>query len=257
MADTIGKRNPFRYRSYFYDIETGLYFLKTRYYDPEIGRFLSMDSIDYADTESINGLNMYAYCLNNPVMYVDENGNLPNWAKWLIGGVAFIGAIALTIATGGAVAPLIYGMIASIAIGGLFDGITEALNGGNFYDGFIDGASDGAMFGGIFALGSSIFRVASIAKQGITIGKTGTYEQIAEMTKTYHYQGLKSHGFLVKHFGREFADKVGWVQNKTLINCVKFFRGAIYDTGGELTGAYAKEVLLTKGYKYLYNVWLF
>ena len=64
----IGNRNPFRYRGYFYDVETGLYYLQTRYYDPEIGRFLNMDDISYATPEQIHGLNLYAYCANNPVM---------------------------------------------------------------------------------------------------------------------------------------------------------------------------------------------
>ena len=50
--------NPFCYREYYYDREIGLYFLQTRYYDPEIGRFISQDSIDYADPETINGLNI-------------------------------------------------------------------------------------------------------------------------------------------------------------------------------------------------------
>lgn len=67
--------NPFRYRGYYYDTETKLYYLQTRYYDPETGRFLNMDSIDYADPENLNGLNLYAYCNNNPVMYVDPTGH--------------------------------------------------------------------------------------------------------------------------------------------------------------------------------------
>ncbi len=74
-AGTLGAINPFRYRSYFYDTETGLYFLKSRYYDPYIGRFLNMDSVDYAEPGVINGLNLYAYCGNNPVMNVDPDGN--------------------------------------------------------------------------------------------------------------------------------------------------------------------------------------
>ena len=50
LTDTshIGNRNPFRYRGYFYDVETGLYYLQTRYYDPEIGHFLNMDDVSYA-----------------------------------------------------------------------------------------------------------------------------------------------------------------------------------------------------------------
>ena len=73
--DHIGNLNPFRYRGYYFDRETGLYFLQTRYYDPEIGRFLNRDSVNYADPGTINGLNLYAYCLNNPVAYVDPTGH--------------------------------------------------------------------------------------------------------------------------------------------------------------------------------------
>ena len=71
----IGAKNPFRYRGYYYDEETGLYYLKSRYYDPETGRFITIDDISYLDPETINGLNLYAYCGNNPVMNVDPYGN--------------------------------------------------------------------------------------------------------------------------------------------------------------------------------------
>lgn len=70
----IGKMNPFRYRGYFYDEETNLYYLINRYYDPETGRFISQDQISYLQPEVINGLNLFAYCGNNPVMRIDENG---------------------------------------------------------------------------------------------------------------------------------------------------------------------------------------
>ena len=73
-ATAIANLNPFRYRGYYFDVETKLYFLKTRYYDPEIGRFITIDDISYLDPESINGLNLYAYCGNNPVMKVDGSG---------------------------------------------------------------------------------------------------------------------------------------------------------------------------------------
>ena len=66
--------NPFRYRGYYYDEETGLYYLNSRYYDPETGRFISPDSLDYLEPETCNGLNLYTYCGNNPVMFVDPNG---------------------------------------------------------------------------------------------------------------------------------------------------------------------------------------
>ena len=67
----IAELNPFRYRSYYYDRETNLYYLNTRYYDPETGRFISQDDVSYLDPEHINGLNLFAYCNNNPVMKVD------------------------------------------------------------------------------------------------------------------------------------------------------------------------------------------
>ena len=71
----IANINPHRYRSYRLDLETGLYYLNARYYDPSIGRFISADSINYLDPSSEQGLNLYAYGNNNPVMYMDNTGN--------------------------------------------------------------------------------------------------------------------------------------------------------------------------------------
>ncbi len=76
VTNGIGVSNPFRYRGYYYDTETKLYYLQTRYYDPEVGRFINIDNIEYADPETINGLNLYAYCNNNPVNYYDPSGQV-------------------------------------------------------------------------------------------------------------------------------------------------------------------------------------
>ncbi len=73
----IGNINPIRYRGYYYDIETGFYYLKSRYYSPELGRFISPDGVEYLEPDNLNGLNLYAYCGNNPVMYIDPNGHFP------------------------------------------------------------------------------------------------------------------------------------------------------------------------------------
>ena len=72
----IGYINPIRYRSYYYDVETSLYYLESRYYDPETGRFLNADSLSYlGDGSDLQNYNLYSYCENNPVMYCDPSGH--------------------------------------------------------------------------------------------------------------------------------------------------------------------------------------
>ena len=111
---TIANANSFRYRGYYLDQETGFYFLNSRYYSPEFRRFISPDDTNYLDPENVNGLNLYCYCNNDPVNYADPSGHMPEWAKWLIGGVTFTGALVLTAVTGGALVPIFIGMGASI-----------------------------------------------------------------------------------------------------------------------------------------------
>ena len=71
--DHIANINPFRYRGYYYDVETGWYYLNARYYDPNVGRFLSPDTILGANG-GLQGYNLFAYCNNNPVMFADPSG---------------------------------------------------------------------------------------------------------------------------------------------------------------------------------------
>ena len=80
----IASLNPIRYRGYYYDTETGLYYLNARYYSPEWRRFISPDAAEYIDPETPNGLNLYAYCNNDPVNYADPSGHLAWWAIALI-----------------------------------------------------------------------------------------------------------------------------------------------------------------------------
>nr|WP_258176152.1 RHS repeat-associated core domain-containing protein [Orenia metallireducens] len=69
QSGSMAEINPYRYAGYYYDEETGLYYLRARYYDPEIGRFIRRDTVQK--------INQYAYAENNPVMLMDSNGN---WA---------------------------------------------------------------------------------------------------------------------------------------------------------------------------------
>ncbi len=62
----VGEKNPYRYRGYRYDTETGLYYLQSRYYNPEWSRFINADAIAGSIGEPL-GHNMFAYCKNNVV----------------------------------------------------------------------------------------------------------------------------------------------------------------------------------------------
>ena len=79
-TNDIGARNPMRYRDYYWDKDLKMYYLTTRYYDPKTGRFINADTPDYLDPETLGGLNLYAYCHNNPVMNIDPRGNF----AWLV-----------------------------------------------------------------------------------------------------------------------------------------------------------------------------
>ena len=80
LASTVGAKNPYRYRGYRYDNETGLYYLQSRYYDPKIGRFINADS--YTDTgDTVLSTNMFAYCENNAVNGIDPDGDDAIWLQ--------------------------------------------------------------------------------------------------------------------------------------------------------------------------------
>ena len=77
LSATLGANQPFRYRGYVYDAETGWYYLQSRYYDPTIARFVSAD-VYLSTGQGVLGHNAFAYCLNNPVNMSDDSGCLPN-----------------------------------------------------------------------------------------------------------------------------------------------------------------------------------
>ena len=110
--------NPFRYRGYYYDSETGYYYLQTRYYNPEWGRFLNADSL--INQSSLLGYNSFAYCLNNPINMSDSTGHMPFFLV-----TAAIGAV----------------------VGAIVGGIIAANNDGNVWVGIGIGAAAGALIG--------------------------------------------------------------------------------------------------------------
>ena len=74
LASTVGTINPLRYRGYYYDVETGFYYLQSRYYDPESCRFLSADDPAFSQAETKASANLHSYCNNNCVNRIDPDG---------------------------------------------------------------------------------------------------------------------------------------------------------------------------------------
>ena len=166
MKDTIGVNNPMRYKGYYYDSETQMYYCNSRYYNPDFCRWISGDSEKYIDTETPLGLNLFVYCNNDPVNNVDENGKKPK--TWhliaLAAAVLVVAAIAVvaTVYSGGALAPVIVGaIIGGVTSAGMSVG-TQLISGTKFDDinwdsVIIDGISGmimGAFGGSAFGLGT-------------------------------------------------------------------------------------------------------
>ena len=97
---TVLARNPYLYRGYRYDSETGLYYLNSRYYDPETGRFINADGF-VSTGQGILGSNMFAYCINNPVNMVDLEGSMAE-AAIAVSGSTFAAFTAWLTTIGGA-----------------------------------------------------------------------------------------------------------------------------------------------------------
>ena len=95
--DSLGIRNPLRYRGYVYDTESGLYYLQSRYYDPNIGRFINADVLTTTG-QGLVGNNMFTYCLNNPINFSDSTGYYSEKGLIIGTGLFVLGAIGMVIA---------------------------------------------------------------------------------------------------------------------------------------------------------------
>ena len=130
-ASTAAKYNPLRYRGYYYDTETGLYYVSSRYYDPEIGRFINADTTDIltATPMGLTDKNLFAYCDNNPVMRADHGGDF-----WHIVVGAAVGAL----------------------IGGVVKAVSNAIEGKSLTDGLATAMLAGAASGALASTGVGI-----------------------------------------------------------------------------------------------------
>ncbi|MBQ9108384.1 MAG: RHS repeat-associated core domain-containing protein [Clostridia bacterium] len=155
---TLAQWCKIRYRGYYFDAETGFYWVQTRYYNPEWCRWISPDSLSYINPETAHGLNLYAYCGNDPVNFTDPSGHLPEWLAWLISGAAIVSGIVLcAFGVGG----VLGGLLIGAGAGSIINGYTSKANGGDFTAGYIGGAISGALCGIGASVGGMAFAVAS------------------------------------------------------------------------------------------------
>ena len=155
-ASFIGNINPIRYRGYYYDTETGFYYLQTRYYDPTICRFINADNYELvSQLASVPGqLNLYAYANNNPIMYTNETGE-------------------------GILTALLIGFLVGATVSAVSQGVTNGWDNINYLQAGVDGAfgalsvglaATGVGLGASMALGTGIgitqYSVSSLAFGG-------------------------------------------------------------------------------------------
>jgi len=144
----IGNINPLRYRGYYYDSETGLYYLQSRYYDPAIGRFINADTFATTDADGFLSCNMFAYCENNPISREDSTGEF--FLETALVG-AFVGSL--------------WGICNGV--------ISAAISGEDIAVAALEGAATGAITGAAAATTGSIFLAAGIAALACSVVDAG------------------------------------------------------------------------------------
>ena len=228
----IATKNPIRYRGYYYDQDTGLYYLNARYYSPTWRRFISPDDTSYLDPDSFNGLNLYCYCNNDPVNYADPSGFFPVLACILgltalvgmgltIGGVAsdnnLMTAIGLTMVaipaliSGGLAAFATTGALATgIGIGTMVAGAGTAL--------FASAEYQEAFFGSNWMLDAGMsedwYNGLMIAIAGLAT--LGTFA--SSFAYSFNINSIQKIGRVDNYYGIKFTQKVpnGNIRVKTL-----------------------------------------
>ena len=199
MADTLGKLNPFRYRGYVYDAETGLYYLGSRYYNPETGRFINADNSISNSFESVHGYNLFAYCFNNPVNMNDSSGSWPKWLEKVakvvaVAAVVVTAAIVVAVATAGTggLGLAAAGVAFGTACGGLVGGVANERKGKSFINGWAGGAVNGftqslgtvtlgpagTIIGGSVGSGAGTFITESLNNTGLPNGQKKSSQEI-------------------------------------------------------------------------------
>ena len=173
MADTLGAVNPLTYRGYVYDAETGLYYVSSRYYDPEIGRWINADDTAYLGADgTLLSYNLFAYCKNNPVMGYDPSGtfdwgSLAQGGGWLATGIAAL-VVGLSVLTCGVATPLMVGVALATAGAGALTVANGASEIGEAFTGY-NVMRDGVFQGNATAYNAYAYSTAAVAQVGTAI----------------------------------------------------------------------------------------
>ena len=211
LANTLGYANPFRYRGYIYDDETWMYWLRSRYYYPELHRFINADDVEYLGMDGeLLSYNQYSYCRNSPINRFDAEGNwsLPNWAKLAIGAAAIaVGVVATAIVGGAATVVLVASLkiaatsaASGAVVGAVRGAVAHRISTGGWegagnaaLDSAIDDACSGFMTGGIMA-GATF---TTVAAHGIRIQEIGRLKPSNKTGDGYlgvKYEAQKANG---------------------------------------------------------------
>ncbi|MCB9498820.1 MAG: RHS repeat-associated core domain-containing protein [Bacillales bacterium] len=198
--------NPYLYKGYYYDSEIKLYYCNTRYYSPELCRWISIDAVDYLDPSTLEDSNLYVYCGNNPVMGYDPDGEWDWGTFWEgVGLVATaVVAIALAVTTFGAGIPIAMAVIAGITLGaGILtgiNGIATIVEAGADYNFVRDG-----MFNEVLGLSDNAYNVYSEVTEGVAIVGSmilGVYHTTGQYKAAKYGQKMLGNGYSKEGPGR-------------------------------------------------------
>ena len=243
------ENNPYRYRGYYYDKESGLYYCITRYYSPELCIFTSIDSIEYLDCESINGLDLYCYCKNNPIMNVDPSGHF---------------AISLTM----------IGLIVGAVIGATAGGIAayniakdQGAEGWKLFGWTIAGIVGGGIIGGALGAGAGALVTKATGILGLSIVKGNVF--VVTKTMVLGHYGYAALGTSLGYGFDEISDDLyysmtdaqRWAMNSQFLNdCYRLGANFIVEPTRTISPTYNGNVswlyyeiqyLIDKGYQWL------
>lgn len=183
--------NPLRYKTYYYDIESEMYYLNNRYYNPMLCRFITPDSYEYIEVTNVDSYNLYTYCYNNPVMYSDPEGNY------------------------GILTALFVGALIGAAVGGAFETTKQLFNNGGDWSKLnlgtiVSSVFLGGVLGAVGGIGSSTFGTFLAGASTMSAFKIGGWYTIS--------MGLSFAGGFLGYSIDKGINKDEWKLNEALIN---------------------------------------